>query len=224
MSPELLSGWTPSLLFAVMATVGAIRSTRRRAAINEALHELRRPLQALTLAAGPDAGDGPAELAAAALEQLERRVNGERPPLRSAPVDLGAVVVAAAARWSFAGRAVDAAGTGSRRTVVEGDRVALSQALDNLIANALEHGEPPVAVRVTMRAGWASVVVSDAGGGVRPRRARNPLARLSGRCRRGHGLVVARRTAAAHGGELELRRAGAGTAATLTLPLAGGVR
>src|SRR5690606_9529257 len=47
---------------AAVATATALRRGRRRAAVNEALHELRRPLQALALGGGEAAGgSGPGD-------------------------------------------------------------------------------------------------------------------------------------------------------------------
>ena len=72
--------WPPRWRSAV--TAQGLRAGRRRSALNEALHELRRPLQAIALAVlGPRVGAPPVsrarcELAAAALERLDREING----------------------------------------------------------------------------------------------------------------------------------------------------
>jgi signal transduction histidine kinase len=50
-------------------------------------------------------------------------------------------------------------------------------------------------------------------------RAARLAARLRGNNRRGHGLAVVRRIAAAHGGRFSLRRAPGRTVATIELPL-----
>src|SRR5689334_3662954 len=81
---QLLGGWPCVLAIAAVGVVG-VREARRRAALNEALHEVRRPLQVLALTApvaGTPAGDfeGPVRMAAAALERLEREINGGGPP------------------------------------------------------------------------------------------------------------------------------------------------
>src|SRR5262249_10981362 len=95
---------------------------------------------------------------------------------------------------------------------------------DNLIVNAIEHGGPRVRVEAELAAGRLRVAVIDSGRGSRPTERRETPAelveRLTGRRRRGHGLRVVRRTAAAHGGELSLRCSESGTAAVLELPLA----
>src|SRR3954462_11159659 len=73
--------WMLAASTALVLAAQSLRAGRRRSALNEALHELRRPLQAVALAAGPRGegsvgGGEPIELAAAALERLDREING----------------------------------------------------------------------------------------------------------------------------------------------------
>jgi hypothetical protein len=81
---QIVAGWP--LVASMAATVAAqgLRAGKRRTALNEALHELRRPLQAVALSSGPQlagshGGEDPMELAAAALERLDREINGSPP-------------------------------------------------------------------------------------------------------------------------------------------------
>src|SRR4051812_20250726 len=68
----------PALGGAVLTLAAAVRDARRRSVLNERLHEVRRPLQALALMGDPATGDeGPMEMAAAALARLDREINGE---------------------------------------------------------------------------------------------------------------------------------------------------
>lgn len=223
-----------SLALALIAR--ELHAGRRRTVLNEALHELRRPLQAIALASGPGAparATGAVEsslrLASVALERIEREVNGggalPRPAER---IEARALVEAAVRRWRA--RATVAGGSLSLRwragrATVEGDRAELGQALDNLIVNAIEHGGPAIAVEVRPRDGRLRIVVSDSGRASRPAaRAGAPgetIARLSGRRRHGHGLTVVRRVAADHGGRFALRRSERGSLAVLELPRAG---
>ena len=111
--------------------------------------------------------------------------------------------------------------------MVEGDRCALAQALDNLIVNAIEHGGPEIVVEARLGRGRLRLAVVDTGReparSTRPGRWAGPVARLSGRRRHGHGLRVVGRTAAAHGGDFRLHRRERRTEAVLELPLLGEV-
>ncbi|MEA2125356.1 MAG: hypothetical protein QOI80_2138 [Solirubrobacteraceae bacterium] len=79
------------------------------------------------------------------------------------------------------------------------DRARLGQALGNLVANALEHGAPPVDVRARRLGDRLRLEVRDAGPGLPA-----PLRRLMWRPRgrRGHGLAIAAEIAERHGGRL----------------------
>ncbi|MFN8216888.1 MAG: ATP-binding protein [Solirubrobacterales bacterium] len=233
----LASGWPLILSLALILTAQGVVAGRRRVALNEALHELRRPLQALFLAAPAAAGgEELTRQAVAALARLEREVNGEGAAAGGEEaVAVAPLLAAAVRRWSALARRAGTAlslGGGGDSVVVHGQRESLEQALDNLIVNGVEHGGSRVSVGMEVTAGWCRVYVRDSGpergsrfarrGRVaRPPRLAAALARLSGRRRRGHGLRVARRVAVAHGGRLLLRSRPGGTEAVLELPLAG---
>jgi signal transduction histidine kinase len=206
---------------------------RERTAINEALHELRRPLQALALCGGDSGGDvvaSSARLAAVALERLDREVNGggggERP---REPLRCDAPLRSAVRRW----HARVALGGGSLElrwrageAVVLGDAAALEQAVDNLIVNAIEHGGPEIVVEGRRRAGRLVVSVADSGRRPSTRSGKAGASESVGRIvvggRRGHGLGLVRRFAASHGGRFVLHRADRGSVAILELPLVAG--
>jgi hypothetical protein len=201
--------------------------------LNRAMHELRRPLQALTLledgapAAAPPGAvrRGLLELAASALDELDRAVNGgsRRPATRR--VSCRELLLASVERW----RSV-AAGAGGFKVfwdagpaMVEGDPVRMAQAFDNLIANALEHGGPPLVVTGAKVAGRLRVTVANGGAanGSGPRSPSPPQQlRASRDPRRGHGVAVVSEVASTHSGRFALCRTGAGCVAALELPLA----
>jgi signal transduction histidine kinase len=227
---EIVTGWPLAASMAAAVTAQGLRAGRRRIALNEALHELRRPLQALALAGAPAAEpsvvESSVELASAALERLDREVNGGDTGARCEEVPVRPLAEAAVRRWQPRARL----GGGSLRlgwwageALVAGERAALAQAIDNLIVNALEHGGPAVTVEARRQGNRLRVVVADSGRAARPASRRetpaDTIARLSGRHRRGHGLAVVGRVAGAHGGRFGLRRSECGTLATLELPL-----
>jgi len=232
------AGWPLALTMATALAFQGLRAGRRRLALNQALHELRRPLQAIALAgAGPGSAAPPpvlessVELAAAALERLDREVNGSGLRRPAEEVELRPLLEAALRRWR--GRAGQAGATLSLRwragrAAVLGDRIELAQALDNLIVNAIEHGGPSISVDVRPYRGGVRIVVADSGRAARPAARRETpgeaIARLSGRSRHGHGLTVVRQVAAGHAGRFSLRRSERGSLALLELPLAGGRR
>jgi signal transduction histidine kinase len=227
----IVAGWPLAASLAAAVTVRELRAGRRRTMLNEALHELRRPLQSIVLAAGSGAAprvvEGSVQLAAVALERLEREINGSANGPATEVVAARPIVASAVGRW----RARASLGGGSLtlrwragEARVEADRHGVAQALDNLIVNAIEHGGPEVVVEARTRGNRLRVTVADSGRASRPDSRRETptelVARLSGRRRRGHGLAVVRRAAAAHGGRFALRRSERGSLAVLELPLA----
>jgi signal transduction histidine kinase len=222
-----LAGWSLAVAAATILVRERMRAGRRRGALNRALHELRRPLQALALLPPDGARNGAArngsgasgrlELALTALDDLDREINGGEPPLRLRPVACRHWVEGSLGRWRVAaGRAgspVELRWRAGSATVLADPR-RLAQALDNLIVNAIEHGGPPIRVDATLSDVGVRIAVVD-GGGAEP----DPRGRRRGR--RGHGLEVVGRVAAQHGGRFMVRHGERGTVAALELPLAG---
>jgi signal transduction histidine kinase len=215
----------PALTCATVVLADHARRRRRRELLNRALHELRRPLQALVLQASggpPAAGTGRDQLAQAlaALADIDREVNGGVPPPARAIADAHAIAADAVRRWrgpaAQEGRSLDLRwrANGSRLVC---DEAAIARALDNLIANALEHGDGPIRVEGAERAGRLRLTVADgtAAGrreqGLRPRQAD---------ARRGHGLRIVAEVAAAHGGRFAACSHAEGASAVLELPVA----
>ncbi len=230
---QVVSGWPLGVSLAAAIAAQGLQAGRRRSALNEALHELRRPLQALALApvAGADsraAITGSVQMAATALERLEREINGDARAAARVPIPVRPLLAAAVGRWraraALAGGSLSLGGKVDE-AMVEGDRCELAQAIDNLIVNAIEHGGPEIRVYARERRDRLHIVVADSGRASRsPSRRESPaelIARLLGRSRRGHGLRVVRRTVAAHEGNFRLRHCERGTEAVIELPPAG---
>lgn len=191
-------------------------AARRVRGLNRAMHELRRPLQAVGLlveagAADPGAGKACMAQVRAGLAELDAIVNRRAAPARPARSPLGEVYGSLRERWRNLGVEFSAA------TDVEGtvaDPRGLGAALDNLVANALEHGGGPISVRATAAGRSAEFEVRDAGA-IAPRRSsrRDP--------RRGHGLRVVHDFTAAVGGSAGLQRGSLGGRATIRIPVEG---
>lgn len=225
---EIAAGLPFAASLAMASGISAFREGRRRTSLNEALHELRRPLQVLALSLPVDsrAVSSALQLASAAVEQLEREVNGGAATAPAGRVSIGPLLTIAVDRWrpraAAEGRSlklVRAAGEFELR----GDRTELSQALDNLISNALEHGAGEVTVGVCREAGLLRVTVGNRSiSGAGPNRRGGAFrARRNARRRRGHGLRIVRRIAARHGGSFRLICSARGAEARLELPLEG---
>ena len=227
MAVEMLSATLPlAMSAAVVLAGGRFRQRRRREALNRAMHELRRPLQALALAPGDRTRLEPVLVA---LEELDGVINGGAPTREPEPVEVRHLAEGVVSRW--AGTAPGPSGRPVLRWRAEdarvvGDRAQLARALDNLVANAIEHGRGPIEVIATLRRGRLRILVRDGG----PRRAepdpdalRIPAGERAHRRRdprHGHGLEIVRGVAASHGGRFVLRRSAAVTVAVLDLPLA----
>jgi signal transduction histidine kinase len=195
-----------------------------RRALNRALHELRRPLQALLLledrggrpAAAPQVASrrGLLELATSALQDLDGALNGDAPPRPSRRFSCRESVMASLERW----RAQAARAGGVRvywdagPALIDGDAARLAQALDNLLANAVEHGGPPIVITGARVAGRIRITIAN---GVRPGKVARPPDP-----RRGHGTDVVSEVARTHGGRFALCETGSGCVAALELPLA----
>jgi signal transduction histidine kinase len=199
-----------------------IRDVRRGRRLNQGMHELRRPLQAIALtleARSPDLVGAEAclEQARRALRELDATVNGRRPGSLIRKARIGEVVEALERRWRFAD--VEIEGPVVDRDI-EADFDRLGAALDNLVANALRHGSGIVRVRATADGRKARFEVRDdgprdPGGGDAGRGVGDP--------RHGHGLEVVAAVAATHGGAASPARPteGGGTLAAISLPVAG---
>ena len=159
--------------------------------------------------------------AAVALDDLAAARHGRRAPDRDEPVDVGDLLAHQASTW----RMVDGV-IGCRLelaeprsvAIVRGDRVRLAQAVGNLVANALEHGDGRVQLQARAHGDRVRIEVADEGPGLpapvgdltrRPR---------AGRGRRGRGLAIAADIADRHGGRLVASPSARGARIALELP------
>ena len=187
-----------------------IASRRRRARLlAHAEHELRGALTALALEApGLDLSR-----ARAGLADLEAARTGRPPRGEKAAVRLDRLVWSVATRADLAARRAGGAvrldwRAGEATAWV--DRARLTQALANLLDNAIEHGGARVTVAGRRTPRGIRIVVGDEGGGAR-------AVHVAGR---GHGLAIAVSAARACGAELRPLPARPGRAFAIDLPLA----
>ncbi|MFL5828206.1 MAG: sensor histidine kinase [Thermoleophilaceae bacterium] len=216
MTALILSGWAVAALAAVRCVV----LRRRLHLVALAAHELRSPLTVIGLELERLSGPASPRLETQmqrvrlGLRDLDCARSGRRPPLWSGPFDVGELVARAGAGWH---RAAAQAGGGLRLHWRAGRTPALLhdgrllQALDNLVANAVEHGGPQLELVGERRDGALRVELHDSGEGFE---SSSPPDRRAGR---GRGLEVARRAVEECGGRLDI---GPGPKVAVELPLA----
>jgi signal transduction histidine kinase len=218
---------------------GAFESQREF--IHEASHELRNPLAVIrtnldVTLSDPDADAAElrrtGEVVQRSTERMSRLVDDllvyarqGNLSLEREPVDLSTLVEQASDEWATT--------AGTKQVAIEhlapaglwvdGDRLALQQALANLLANAVRVSPPSTTIRVT--AGredpWVWMAVTDEGPGIAPADRDRVFQRFwrgdqrDGReaGRSGLGLTIVRQIAEAHGGQVRLASSPAGGAA-----------
>jgi signal transduction histidine kinase len=123
-------------------------------------------------------------------------------------VDVGGLVAAAATTARRTHPDAEIVAEAEPGLVVEGDGDRLAQAVDNLIANALRHGAPPVLVSARAVGSTVEIAVQDSGTGV-PEEMRERLFDrfATGRARGGTGLglYIVRQLARSHDGDAAYR-------------------
>jgi len=225
---------------------------RLRRFIADASHELRTPVTSIRGHAElfrRGAGDRPADLANVMrrIEQEGKRMGelveellllaqlDQGLPLECQPVDLAAVVAAAAdaARAARPQRPIDV--DAQSALVVLGTESRLRQVVDNLLTNARVHTPPatPIHVRLTAEDDQVVLEVADEGPGVPAEEVgriferfyRTDRSRTRGQGGVGLGLAIIRSLVEAHGGAVGYRpRPGGGSVFRVVLPLAPATR
>lgn len=228
-----IGGWLLGLAGLGLAAVIRIRLARQADAVARACHEVRGPLTAVRL--GLELGGRLRDVsqsrlraielelarAAVALDDLSA-VAAPRRTVQFEPVEVSQLVESSVEAWD----AVAAVHGGtivldapSQPIWVVGERLRIAQAVGNLLANAIEHGGGAIQVRLRSGVGKVQVEVADSGPGLPAsidRLVRRQARR--GRTEHGHGLRIASRVAAAHGGRLALAPGDRGARMVLELP------
>ncbi len=231
--------------FNQMAAQLAASRDAERAFLLSVSHELKTPLTAIRgYAEGLAEGAFDAEeaartigLEAGRLERLVRdlldlaRMNRAEFSVESEPVDLAEIAREAVARHDAAAQSFGVTLTAeAAESWVAADGGRLLQVASNLVENALR--ETPTGGRVTVRAGEASLTVSDTGPGIPADDVPRAFERFYlydkiGKDRpvgSGLGLAIVKQLVTAMGGEVSVRSGDAGTSFTVTLrPEPGGV-
>ena len=192
----------------------------QRRFVSDVAHELRTPTAALLASAealeNPATRDKAAPLVAPQLRRLSTltedlleisRMDAGRASLVRSSVDVVDLIREVVAET---GRAGEVTVVAPETLAAEVDAARLRVALRNLVANALQHGRPPVLVTLSERHHVLELTVADAGGGVPEdlrervfdRFARGDEARHGGGS--GLGLAIARENVRLQGGELSL--------------------
>jgi signal transduction histidine kinase len=216
-----LSGW----LLALLALLRVLVLARRLELMAMAEHELRGPLAALSLAAEALARRPSVRAARAIQAQLERAQlglsdlaaarSGRRTPAKPRQLDARSVAARATAGWRATGARVRFDWRAGR-VAVHADAARLSQALGNLLSNAIEHGGGQVELRGVRAGGRVRIELTDNGPGFAA--AAGPD-RAAGR---GRGLAVAARAVEEAGGTLRIASSESGSTVAVELPLADG--
>lgn len=236
----------------VLATFRDVTEAREREALRERLlgilgHDLRTPLSAILVVAerilrrtGLTAGDREgAELVRRNARRMQRmilalldftrsRLGGGLPILRE-PADLAVVCREAAANAELSRPGARLVLDIPARVQGSWDPDRLAQVVDNLLRNALDHGDPsaPVSLSLRVDSGGAVLEVKNLGAPIAAERIGSifdPFAVAAGARRGGGlglGLYIVHEIIAAHGGSVALRSSEQlGTIVTVRLPAA----
>ena len=166
------------------------------------------------------------------VEQMEQMIGGvlafirdEGAPRRREKLDLLSQIECVADDAALVGGQVEI--VDGRPVTVDGDPVALQRLFSNLVDNALKYGGA-ARIDVGREGDQALVTIADQGPGLSPEELgrvfqpfyRTDASRSLGNGGVGLGLPIARSTARAHGGDLELAsKPGGGVTAIVTLPV-----
>lgn len=217
----------------------ALRFEHRLESLSQPLHELRGALGALELGLSllerplPDVNgsiDGlrhSLQRATLGAEDVDAIRRGDAGATARAHVNLNTLVLRSARAWKLLAPSFEATVDVDWRAgpvQVKGHAGRLQQALDNVIANALEHGGGRVLVEGERRGRCVGVLVSDDGHGIsRPDGTLDERgSRSAGASNRGHGLEIVRAVVLEHGGRLRYGTGRHGPGLLIELPTVDG--
>jgi signal transduction histidine kinase len=214
-------------------------AARERSFLAEASHELRTPLAILKteveVALDGDADEAELRTALTSIgEEADRliqlaqdllvilRSDDGNLPLDPEPIAVDELAARVAARFrKVSHREVEA--DVEHHVALRADAARLEQALNNLVDNALRHGEGRVRITARCRREQVEFHVTDSGHGFPPGEAQRGFER-TGTGRRGGfglGMAIVRAITEAHGGEVGAANTDQGTDVWIRLPSAG---
>ena len=202
-------------------------------------HDLRNPLSAIAVAVdqlrkAPDIGEAhkrTIERVGRSADRMSRMIEdlidfarglGHAMPVRREAVDFGEICgrIVDETRQAYPDSQIELDMNGDLRGAWDAGRVG--QAISNLIANAVQHGEPPVTVRLRGEPGAVLLEVSNRGTPISPESVRDifePYSHTAGSAGLGLGLFIVSQIVAAHGGTVDVRSSAAeGTTFTSRWP------
>lgn len=226
-----LAGLLPAGAFGITQLVAMLWLAQRevqlsglRTAVRRGVHEIRRPLQLMMIERTSESspGTGALDLAAAVCSDLESATTSRLRRSQAAPrvEHLGpaspvkVILSSALDRWSpvcdMVGRSIRVAGAAGGSKIPS---IPLSQALDNLIANAITHGSGPITLVARSNGTRFEIDVRDEG--PRPSRSAGKIHSP----RHGHGLAATHSYLSDLNGALRFRASDRGTTATIIVPM-----
>jgi signal transduction histidine kinase len=205
----------------------------RTAMVGAISHDLRTPLARIRFKL-EQAPPRVREAVLSDVEQMEQMIGGvlafirdEGQPRRRERLDLLSLIECVADDAAMVGGQVEI--VDGKPVTVDGDPVALQRLFSNLVDNAVKYGGD-ARIEVRREGALAVVAITDEGPGLSPEELgrvfqpfyRTDISRNLDKGGVGLGLPIARSTARAHGGDVELTCNGAkgGVTAIVTLPVA----
>ncbi len=202
----------------------------RTAMVGAISHDLRTPLSRIRFKL-EQAPPGVRAAVLSDVEQMEQMIGGvlafvrdEGAPRRREKLDLLSLIECVADDAAMVGGQVEI--VDGKPVIVDGDPVALQRLFSNLVDNAVKYGGD-ARIEVRREGDLAVVAIADNGPGLSADELgrvfqpfyRSDASRNLDKAGVGLGLPIARSTARAHGGDVELTSTKAGVTAIVTLPV-----